>query len=69
MSKEKKEKTPYVIEVDGVQVFSADYVFTQMGVQSCRIDLLWTVLKWSWLVWALFAIGGYALIILLTRPL
>lgn len=69
MSKEKKEKTPYVIEVDGVQVFSADFVFEQMGAQNCRIDRLHTLIKLSWLIWAMFAAGGYALIILLTRPL
>lgn len=30
---------PYqFVEVDGVQVFSANYVFEQMMAQSCRID-------------------------------
>ncbi len=34
---------PYVVKVDDVQVFSADFVFTQMGAQSCRIDRLWNI--------------------------
>ena len=32
------DKKPFVVNVDGVQVFSADFVFQQMQAQSCRID-------------------------------
>ena len=30
--------TPHIVKVDGVQLFSADWVFEQMQAQSCRID-------------------------------
>ncbi len=33
-----EEKKPYVIDINGNQVFSADFVFQQMQAQSCRID-------------------------------
>lgn len=29
---------PYIIDVDGNQVWSADWVWEQMQAQSCRID-------------------------------
>lgn len=29
---------PFIVSVDGVQVFSADYVFKQMQAQGQRID-------------------------------
>lgn len=29
---------PYVIDIEGNQVFSADFVFEQMQAQGCRID-------------------------------
>lgn len=32
------EYKPYFVEVDGVQVFSANHVFEQMQAQGCRID-------------------------------
>ena len=34
MSEEKRS----IVEVDGVQIFSADFVFSQMSYQSRRID-------------------------------
>ena len=33
-----EEPTPHIVKVDGVQLFSADWVFEQMQAQSCRID-------------------------------
>lgn len=33
-----KEQNPYVIDLNGNQVFSADYVFQQMQAQGRRID-------------------------------
>lgn len=33
-----EEEKPYVIDVNGNQVFSADYVFQQMQAQGRRID-------------------------------
>lgn len=30
---------PYIVEIDGVQVFSADFVFEQTQAQSCRIEM------------------------------
>lgn len=35
---EREKEIPYVIEVDGVQVFSSDFVFEQMQAQSRRIN-------------------------------
>ena len=32
------KNTPHIVKVDGVQLFSADWVFEQMQAQSCRID-------------------------------
>lgn len=32
------KKSSYIAEVDGLQVFSADFVFEQLQAQSCRID-------------------------------
>lgn len=32
------KKKPFIVRVDDVKVFSADFVFEQMGAQSCRID-------------------------------
>ena len=33
-----KRKTPNIVEVNGVQVPSMNWVFDQMMAQSCRID-------------------------------
>ena len=33
-----KTNKPYVTNIDGIQIFSADYVFEQTQAQSRRID-------------------------------
>lgn len=33
-----EEEKPYVLDVNGTQVFSADFVFEQMQAQGSRID-------------------------------
>ena len=35
---DKQKKTPNIVEVNGVQVPSMNWVFNQMMAQSCRID-------------------------------
>lgn len=35
---DKQKKTPNIVEVNGVQVPSMNWVFDQMMAQSCRID-------------------------------
>ena len=33
-----EERKPYVINIDGNQTFSADFLYEQMAAQGCRID-------------------------------
>lgn len=47
----------YVVKVEGVQVFSADWVWQQMHAQSCRID------RAKNLAWGAVAVSVSSLII------
>lgn len=53
MSEKERIELP-VVEVNGKQVFTSDYVFSQMMAQSCRIDRANTI---SWVAMGLAVIA------------
>ena len=62
---ERKKEIPYVIEVDGVQVFSSDFVFEQMQAQSRRIDRARSIAMLAMAMAVLSFIGLVALAVIL----
>lgn len=55
--REKRKPEPYVIKVDGIQVFSANYVHEQIMYTSIRID------RWALLGKISFAVSIVSLIV------
>lgn len=62
---EREKEIPYVIEVDGVQVFSSNFVFGQMQAQSRRIDRARSIAMLAAAIAVLNFIGLVALAVIL----
>ena len=62
---EREKEIPYVIEVDGIQVFSSDFVFRQMQAQSRRIDRARSIAMLAMAMAVLSFIGLVALAVIM----